>query len=217
VAMKRALVFVGALAGATAAYGLVLRRWHLRWGATDREVGAALPGDGLIAAPDLVSTRAITIAAPADEVWPWLAQLGAGRGGFYSYDLLENVFGRCDIHSAGAIVPEWQAVEVGDAVHLHPDMALTVALVQPGSALVLSGGVPVSEEEVEEPEAAEVPFAFTWAFVLQEAPGGATRLVMRERYRYLQPWAGAIVEPVEAVSFLMSQKMLRGIRDRAER
>jgi hypothetical protein len=212
--MKRSVVVPGALTAVLATYALVVRRWHLRWGATDSEVLETLPGDELIVHPDLVSTRAISIAADAGRVWPWLAQLGQGRGGFYSYDILENVVARCDIHSANRIVPEWQSIEVGDPVHLHPDVALDVVLVEPGRHLVLRGGVPMTSADAAN---AQSPFDFTWTFVLHDTPNGGTRLVMRERYGYTQAWARAVVEPVEAVSFVMSQKMLRGIRDRAER
>jgi hypothetical protein len=214
--MRRLVVLATAVAAAAVAYAAAVRPWHLTWGATDDEGTAALPGDDLIPVPDLISTRAITVAAPATDVWPWLAQIGQGRGGFYSYDLLENLVGRCDIHSADEIVDEWQAVAAGDAVRLHPDVALTVARVEPGRALVLQGGVPVTGAGRPEADAAEAPFDFTWAFTLADAPGGGTRLLARERYAYTRPWARAVVEPVEAVSFVMTQKMLRGIRDRAE-
>jgi hypothetical protein len=86
---------------------LVARRWQLRWGATVEESGESLPGDDLISDPDLAATRAVTVGAAAGQVWPWIAQLGQGRGGFYSYDFLENLAG-CDIHSADQIVPGWQ-------------------------------------------------------------------------------------------------------------
>ncbi|MEO8750097.1 MAG: SRPBCC family protein [Allobranchiibius sp.] len=187
--------------------GLAVRRWYLRWGATDDEVHTTLPGDQLMSDADLTATRAITIRANSAQVWPWLAQLGQGRGGFYSYDRLENLAG-CDIRSADRIIAQWQSVEVGDDVHPHPDMGLVVAQVEPGRALVLSGGVPVGS--------APAPYAFTWAFVLREGPDGTTRLVVRERYRYTRWWTALLVEPVEAVSAVMSQRMLRGIRERAE-
>jgi hypothetical protein len=144
----------------------------------------------------------------ADQVWPWIAQLGQGRGGFYSYDVLENLVG-CDIHSADQIVPEWQDIKVGDQVNLHPEIGLGVAVVELGRALVLRGGVPMG--------AAPPPYDFTWAFVLQEQPEATTRLLVRERYAYTQRWAPLLVEPVAVVAFVMSQRMLRGIRDRAER
>jgi hypothetical protein len=205
---RRKVAGVAVTGGAAVAGLLIMRRWQLRWGATGPEAGAALAGDDLIAHPGLTATRAISIGAPAGQVWPWIAQLGQGRGGFYSYDFLENLIG-CDIHSADRIGPEWQHVQAGDQVWLAPQVALAVAGVERGKSLVLRGGVPMGNTRP--------PYDFTWAFVLNDAPGGATRLLVRERYGYTQPWARALVEPVEIVSFVMSQKMLRGIRDRAER
>jgi hypothetical protein len=191
-----------------AGYWLVLRLRQLRWGATDEEVTLRLPGDYLLADPNLTATRGITIRCPAGTVCPWIAQLGQGRGGFYSYDALENLVG-CDIHSANQIVPAWQEVRVGDQVRLAPEVGLDVALVDPGHALVLHGGVPLGDTPS--------PYNFTWAFVLNERPDRTTRLLVRERYGYIRWWAPLLVEPVEIISFVMSQKMLRGIRDRAER
>ena len=81
----------------------------LHWGATRAEVDGVLPGDEVLPAADLVSTRAITIDARPEDVWAWVAQLGQGRGGFYSYDCLENLIG-CDIHSSDTVRPAWQAV-----------------------------------------------------------------------------------------------------------
>ena len=106
------------------------------------------------------------------------------------------------MHSADRIVTAWQNVEVGGQVTLAPDMALDVALVEVGTALVLRtpstvGGV-------------SPPFDFTWAFVLQRGMGNTTRLIVRERYTYLRAWAALLVEPVEMISSVMSQKMLGG-------
>ncbi len=168
---------------------------------------ALLPGDDELSGADLVATRAVTIRAAPTEVWPWLAQMGQGRGGLYSYDRLENLIG-CDIHSAGSVIEKWQHIQVGDEVRLAPTLALGVTRVDPGRALVLRGGVPMGSTAP--------PYDFTWAFVLREGPAGTTRLVVRERYGYAHWWAVLIVEPVELVSALMSRKMLRGIRDRAE-
>jgi hypothetical protein len=194
-------------ASGSAAYILLARPRQLRWGATDRELDESLPGDELVANVDLSATRAITIRASADQVWPWIAQLGQGRGGFYSYDFLENLVG-CDIHSAERIVPEWQDVAVGDKVRFAPEVALDVALLERGRSLVLRGGVPIGNTAP--------PYDFTWAFALRDKPDETTRLLVRERYAYTRPWAPLLVEPTEAVSFVMSQKMLRGIKDRAE-
>jgi hypothetical protein len=109
------------MGSAAAVYILVVRPRQLSWGATGEEADAALAGDGLIPGPDLVATRVITIHAPADQIWPWIAQLGQGRGGFYSYDVLENLIG-CDIRSADRVVAEWQDVKVGDEVRLAPEV-----------------------------------------------------------------------------------------------
>jgi hypothetical protein len=189
-----------------ATYLLVGRPRQLRWGAQPRETTARLPGDDLVADPDLTATRAITIRARPPDVWPWVAQLGQNRGGFYSYDALENLVG-CQIHSADQIVPAWQHVTVGDPVNLAPEVALTVATVEPPRAFVLSGGIPMGDTTP--------PYDFSWSFVLDEQDT-TTRLIVRERYHYTRWWAPLLVEPVEIVSFVMHQKMLRGIRDRAE-
>jgi hypothetical protein len=205
---RRYVTSVLAIGLAAAAYIRLARPRQLRWGTTDQERAATLAGDDLIANPDLTATRAITVHAAADQVWPWIAQLGQGRGGFYSYDALENLVG-CDIHSADPIVPQRQEINVGDQVKLHPEVGLGVALVEPGRALVLRGGVPIGT--------APPPYDFTWTFVLREQPEGTTRLLVRERYAYTQRWAPLLVEPVAVVAFVMTQRMLRGIRDRAER
>jgi hypothetical protein len=193
-------------AGSAAAIVVVaLRARSLRWGATDEELDTVLPGDELVPHADLTATRAVTVDAGADGVWPWIAQLGQGRGGFYSYDVLENLVG-LDIHSADRIVPEWQGIDVGDEVKFHPKGGMTAAVVEPGRALVLRGGIPGTP-----------PFDFAWAFVVRGQPDGSTRLVVRERYRYVRWWAPLLVEPVEFISLVMSRRMLRGIKERAER
>jgi hypothetical protein len=184
------------------------RRWMAGWGATTEELAAQLPGDELIEGTDLTTTRAVTVYARAKDIWPWIAQIGQGRGGFYSYDALENLAG-CDIHSADRVVPDWQDVVVGAEVRLAPEVALTVAAVEPGRSLVLRGGIPMGRTPA--------PFDFTWAFVLREEPDGTTRLVSRERYEYLRWWSAFVTEPASVVSFVMSRKMLHGIADRAER
>lgn len=201
--LRVALPLVAAVVGS-----IVLRRWSLRFGAIGDEVALTLPGDDRVPRPDLESTRAITIGVGPERVWPWIAQLGQGRGGFYSYTWLENLAG-AKITNADQVVPLWQDPAVGDQVNLAPDMALDVILVDPGHALVLGGGVPVP--------GASPPFDFSWAFVLLDAGDGTCRLVVRERYGYTRRWAALMVEPTEMVSFLMTQRMLRGIKDRAER
>lgn len=193
--------------GLIVAGACVARTWMLHWGATQEEIHAPLPGDDLVHDPHLIATRAITVRCPPTAVWPWIAQLGQGRGGFYSYDHLENLLG-CDMHSASSVVGAWQDVHKGDPFRLHPDVALRVAMVAPEQALVVQGGVPMP--------AGPPPYDFSWAFVLRGASHGPTRLVVRERYRYAHSLVGVMIEPVSVASFVMTQKMLRGIRDRAE-
>jgi hypothetical protein len=194
-----------AVGGALVAGAAATRARCLRWGASDTEIRQGLPGDELIEHADLTASRAITIDRASEDVWPWIAQIGQRRGGFYSYDVLENLMG-CDIHSADRIVPQWQSVTVGDEVHLHPEVALTVAAVDPGRALVLRGGVPMGRTAP--------PYDFTWAFALHDHTPASTRLVVRERYAYTRRWSAALVEPTALISFVMSRQMLRGIKAR---
>jgi hypothetical protein len=202
---RAAAIVVGA--GSFAALARAGRARLLRWGATDAEIVDSQPGDDLIAEADVTATRAITIRRSRDVVWPWIAQLGQGRGGFYSYDRLENLLG-FDIHSADRVVPEWQQLKVGDQVRLAATVGLEAVIVEPGRALVLQGNLPIARQP---------PFESTWAFILSEQSDGTTRLISRERYGYKRWWAPFVVEPTQAASFVMSRKMLIGIRDRAER
>jgi hypothetical protein len=180
----------------TLAASLAVR--HLtRSAATDEERWRVLPGDELVSAPPVVATRAVTIAAPPDVVWPWLAQIGQGRAGFYSHAWLENLVG-CEILNAERIHPEWQGIRPGDEVRMHPSAPpLVVRRVEPGRLLVLA-----------EPE------VFSWAFLLEPSAAG-TRLVVRSRGSFGVPVALAVLlEPVHGV---MERAMLDGIRERAER
>lgn len=207
---NRRVARVAAAVTALVVVKVALRDRMLRWGSTPAERHRTLPGDERITDVAVCSTRAISIDAPPERVWPWIAQLGQGRGGFYSYDALENLLG-LDIHSADEIVAEWQDLQVGDEVHLAEPVALEVVQVDPGRALVLDGAVPVGEA------AAAAPYSFTWAFVLEHGADGGTRLVVRERYGYERWWAFLVVEPVGVASFVMSRRMLHGIKARAER
>lgn len=201
-----------------AAYLAVIRPWFLRWGATEDEVLLSLPGDELVADAPYESTRAITIAAPVDAVWPWLAQFGQGRGGLYSYDWLENLLG-CDIHSVDRVIPEYQDLKVGDTVRLvcenYPvPLVFEVARVEPGQHLVLrTPGDPTANIEAGFPDA-------SWAFVLQPVDPDTTRLIVRWRADYKQGdlavalWNHYGIEPVH---FIMEQKTMRGIKERAEK
>lgn len=199
----RALARVALLGAAfLLAYRRLLRPWHLRWGAAEDEVEGAMPGDELVADPTLVSTRAVTIDAAPQAVWPWLVQIGQGRGGFYSYDWIENVFG-LDIHSADAILDRHQELRPGDRVALAPDgSGLDVERVEPDRLLVLG-----------EPEG-----GLTWTFLLQPADG-KTRLIARNRWTTAGGSLSfrlymALIDPA---AFVMERRMLLGIKARAER
>ena len=133
----RRTLAVAAGAAAVAA----LRTQSLRWGATADERESVLPGDEVLGRAQLISTRAITIQSSSGDVWPWIAQLGQGRGGFYSYDHAENLIG-CNIHSADTVMT-WQRIAVGDKIRLHPEVSMTVSRVETDRGLVLRGGVPL--------------------------------------------------------------------------
>jgi len=210
----------GALLGAVAvgAWAALLPR-VLKWGATDDEVVRPMPGDQLVDNPMYVTTRAITVAAPAAAVWPWLVQIGQNRGGFYSYDFFENVF-RLDIHNADRIHEEWQAVRAGeDFVTLDPDgaMKLTIAVMEPERAFVILAGAP-GEPPQEPGSFFRGELAFSWGFYLEPLDEQTTRLFIRTRAAWADTTAAKLAKPIllEPVHFLMEERMLRGIRDRAE-
>ncbi|MDR0285830.1 MAG: hypothetical protein LBI33_13220 [Propionibacteriaceae bacterium] len=207
---RRHLMAVTLAAGAVA--GMVAAtRWQRTWGTVPAERRAGLPGDSLIPVPRLTATRAITIDAPSERVWPWLVQLGWQRGGFYTFDRVENLFG-LGLRSADTINPDWQRLDVGSLVQLADGVALRVAVVDQAKTLVLFG-----DPSTETATMAHMPqFSFTWAFVLEPDGAGGSRLIVRERYA----WTGVALVPlfaaVEWISFVMSYGMLRGIKDRAE-
>lgn len=189
--------------------------WHVRWGATDAEVAARLPGDELVPDPAEQCTRAITIAAPPEAVWPWVIQLGADRGGFYSYDWLENLFG-LGIHSADRIVPEWQERAVGDVVaaNARASGGWYVMLVEPPETLVLQVGDVATGRPVRRDE--PPGWEFLWTFAVRGQPDGTTRLLVRERTAFGRAITRFAMAPLGPVSFVMTRKTLAGIRARAE-
>jgi hypothetical protein len=184
--------------------------WHRRWGATDEEVARAMPLDERVVNPTAVSTRAITIDAPADKVWPWLAQMGdKPRAGYYSYTLIEKMQG-LDVENAGRILPEYQTLEVGQAIDKGGSMV--VLAVEPGQHMVLGPLKPPSWLES------------TWAFGLYPSGQDRTRLVTRVRARMdllgmlrALPWYTwpfwLLIDPGV---FVMERKMLKEIKKRAE-
>lgn len=190
-------------------YGFFLHPWMMGWGTTAQERQLALPGDQLVAHPAWRLNRAITIDAPAGEVWQWLVQLGQDRAGFYSYDWLENMTG-ADIHDGNAIVPAWQPRAVGDPVPMYPTQMLgvrpgegtilRVVALDPGRSMVLSQ--------------LSAPKANAWAMVLLPVDGQTTRLLFREQNAKPQSLFGRVFG--EPAHFVMQTHLLRGIKARAE-
>lgn len=197
-------------AAIAAAYVLVVRRWFLSWGASEDEVWKPLPGDELVLKPKIQSTRAVTIDAPVEAVWPWLVQLGYGRAGFYSYDLFENAFARlagvrARYESLDRIVPEFQGLHEGDFVPAGPQEWLggkyagkigwTVARLEPPHLMVLE----------------------KWgAFILEPLDRGRTRFIARTRGG--RTWKDVLANVAwELPHFIMERRMLLSIKERAER
>jgi hypothetical protein len=200
-----------------AAYAFAIRPWHRHRGATDEEVAGNMPGDEMVPDANFRTTRAITIDAPVEAVWPWLVQIGQGRAGFYSYDFLENMMG-LNIHSAEQIRSEFQDLGVGDIIPLEPGgSGYTVAGIEPNHHLLLfTDGTGDSEVDKAFRQAHA---ASTWTFLLKKLADGRTRLVVRWTARWdlsSSPTSlliGLMLDPIE---FLMEQKMMRGIKDRVE-
>jgi hypothetical protein len=197
-----------------------LRRRRLRWGARDEELRQPFPGDELVPKPRWQYLHGVTVGVPPALVWPWIAQLGQGRGGFYSYQLLENLVG-CQIQNADRVIPGFQTISVGDPVRIHPRMPpLRVAIVEPEHALVLHARAEPSSRGPASTQGSDPdPLNLSWAFVVEEAEGRKSRLFSRYRADYgpglaralgYGPW---ILEPIGCV---MDLKMLDGIRWRAE-
>ena len=190
------LTLVLAVSAAAMAYLRYVRPWQLTWGATDEEVARRLPSDDLVTRPTFDATRAITLEAPPEQVWPWLVQIGLTRAGWYSYDLLDNL-GR---PSAREIIPDLQNLRPGDIVPMSPDGKQGMA--------VLSVDAPTSMVWGE-------PGGTTWAWQLDETDTGGTRLVTRVRSRYL--WFSpsiAFSMLVEFGDIWMMRKMLLNLRER---
>jgi hypothetical protein len=185
-------------AAVTIVYRKLLRRWILTWGATSEEAAARLPGDELLEAADGVATRAITIAAPPSDVWPWIAQMGPyPRGGAYTYDWIENILG-LNMHSANGVLPEYQDPQPGDGFGYGAnEMSFRI----------------VDTERVLATQSADGNWV--WTFILQDQ-NGQTRLISRNRFRLprLRDRIGMI--PMEPGSLVMERKMLKGIKRRAE-
>jgi hypothetical protein len=204
-----------ALAGGYTAVLVGARRWHQHWGATDEEIARPLPGDDLIPAAKLHSTHAVTVHAPAERIWPWLAQMGYGdRAGTYSYDLFERRTGR-NLYRVDPSIPPLAA---GSTMPFYPGAPMTAAVAEPPHALVL--WQVTSEGKAIDPAGpwGDDYVAWSWAFVLVPVDAATTRLLVRMRVGY-QPtakWAPFMWLLVEPAHFVMGRRQLLGLRERAE-
>jgi hypothetical protein len=194
-----------AVVAAAAAYVLVVRRWMMRWGATDEERARALPGDEAVQDAEQV-TRAITIDAPAAAIWPWIVQMGQNRAGFYTHARLERLFG-ARIRNVDRIVPEWQTLEVGDLVRTYrrversEPLGWFVVRLEPERLLVLR-----SKHE-----------DWSWTLLLEPIGGERTRLLSRERSARKGVVGTALRRfPYEPAHFAMETGVLHGLKQRAE-
>lgn len=184
-------------------YWVPMRRWMNRWGTTPSDLSRVMAGDGLLPEWTYSGTTAVTIDAPAEDVWPWLVQIGYQRGGLYSYDWLDRLFGYLDRPSANRVLPEFQTLAVGDQIPLGRGPSWPVAVVEPGRALVLDmrnmGGLD-----------------WVWQFGLYPIDEHRTRFVSRSRVRAHAVWARLLTHAIEPPGFLMTRRMLLGIKQRAE-
>jgi hypothetical protein len=210
-----------AVAGGLAVFGAYLgfsaaaRRWYRTWGATADEAREPLAGDSLIEDAVMQTTRAITIAASPEHVWPWLLQMGHGRGGLYTYTLIENAL-RADIHNLDRVDPGLQQLQLGDRVWLTPDPYLgrlpgqyyTVTEIRPREALVMLQQLPTGA-------------ITSWTFILRASGSEKARLLVRARASAPARASARAARALELLLlepgyFLMERGMLRGIKHRAE-
>ena len=188
-----------------------LRSYRARWGATEQDLERALPGDDLVPAAKWQFTHAVTINAPASEVWDWLVQIGADRGGLYSYEGLENLAG-CDMHNAVRIMPEYQQLRRGDEIRIHPKApGMKIEDLETGKYILVHNDNRTS---------VGVPYInMTWLWYLDALDATTTRLISRSRNDYSPElanrlWMGPLL--VEPISFVMERKMLLTIKLLAE-
>jgi hypothetical protein len=189
-------------------HALAIRPWYLRWGATDAEVERAMPGDDLVKDSPHVSNRAITnavtIKGRPTDIWPWLVQMGRGRGGMYSYDWIDRLMGVLDHDSAWEVLPQYQHLEVGEAIPIGGGPSWPVQAIEPNRSLVLDIPAPGTR--------------IIWSYGLHELDEAYTRLVLRITYSTTlnRLLAVLLVQVIDPGSFLMTRKHLLGIKQRAE-
>ena len=184
-------------------YWFPIRRWFSRWGTTDQDVTRVMPGDAVIVNPTHSATHAVTVDAPPEDIWPWLLQMGYQRGGLYSIDWLDRLFGFLDRPSATHVLPEFQHLAVGDTIPLGPRERLTVVVLDPCRTLVLSYNAH--------------GFEWVWQFGLYAIDEKRTRLVTRGTERYKESLgAWVFMRVMEPAAFIMTRQMLLGVKQRAE-
>jgi len=189
-----------------AIYAFAVQPWYSKWGATVPEQQMSLPGDEIVIKPNWKYTQAISIHASPGEIWQWLVQIGQGRGGFYSFELLENMIG-CDIHNADHIIPEFQQLVVGDSIKLHPEApGIPVVLVDSATAIVMGGSDPNQIN------------AASWSLLIKASDVTTTRMIARFRSSYSPTLGNVLLQRifVQPTSLFMQKRMLIGIKQRAE-
>jgi hypothetical protein len=194
---------------ATLGYAYLVRPRILGWGSKPEEIASPMPGDELIHNPLTETTRAVDIDAAVEDVWPWIVQIGQGRGGFYSYEWLENIFG-LDIHNADQVLPEYQDLAAGDLIPFWQGVGVTVRQILPPQLLVLAGSFNPQSEEV----------GGSWTFTLKEIDTTKCRLTVRTRIAAFPPHClGQFIsfKIIEPSHFIMERGMLLGIKKRAEK
>ena len=188
-------------------------RKRLRWGTAGTEATDSLPGDEFVPEPKWSYTLGITVDASPEAIWPWIAQVGQGRGGFYTYQTLENMLG-CRITNTTEILPDHQHPAVGEGIYIHPTSPpLRIEIVDPPNALVLFG----SPAEIGGEDSWGVS---TWQFVINPGPDGGSRLLTRGRYDHAPNCMSRFAFgrfPIEVITFVMSRKMMLEIKRLAER
>ncbi len=207
---------ITAAAGLLGAYLAFIRPWHLRWGATDDEVARPLLGDSLIDRPRLQATHAVTVHAPPEAIWPWLVQMGQGRGGFYSYEGVERLLG-LRAGNADRILPDLQELHAADELPVAPNGAgLPVDIVVPYRTLVMHSDSPIPARIAV--MQAGYYRSVTWTFHLEPIDAENTRLIERWRADWEPTPMNTLVirALLEPGAFIMERRMLLGIKARAE-
>lgn len=225
------VVGAGAIASTVLANPL-LRAFYRKWGATEHEAHKPLPGDTLIPSPRMQYTRAISIKAPPEQVWPWLIQIGYQRAGWYSYDVLEDMAGVAEFvdgDSAERVIPKLQELAVGDEIKLHDQLGFRVHTLDPPRTMILVDARDANTGERFVPGTDPTPEDFvhvSWAFVLEDPEDlqlpefeGGTRLLIRWRIDYTPTRSNELMWKafVEPINFVMERKMMLGLKRRAER